>query len=150
MYGEIIKGYIRIPVFYFTGEQFGPDSVLIDAGESPASLPWWNTIGVYQLVFLALLAVVSLVYAFQRKKSSGANSLAYTFNIGVTGVVAMFSSWTWFAGKQAMSTHYHQNGIMFMVPFGIVFYLLLGFAAHTALEIIHKRENKSPGDLVEG
>lgn len=135
-YGEIIRGYVKIPVFYFSEEQFRPDSVLIDAEEISPSLPWWNTMGVYHLVFLALLAIVSLVYAFRRNKSSGDNNLADTFNIGLTGVVAMFSSWTWFAAKQAMSTHYHQNGIMFMVPFGIVFYLFLGFAAHTLIEFL--------------
>ncbi|MBN1264815.1 MAG: hypothetical protein JXA25_04930, partial [Anaerolineales bacterium] len=59
-----------------------------------------------------------------------------SFNMAITGVVALAASWTWFLAKGHMSTHLHQDGMMYMYPFAIVYYIFFGYLMQTVLDIL--------------
>lgn len=62
------------------------------------------------------------------------------FNLGLTTLLAMLASWTWFPALGHMAHHYHMNGIMYMVPFGLTLFILMGFLIQTLLHWLVEAE----------
>jgi hypothetical protein len=55
------------------------------------------------------------------------------FNLAITMLVAMVASWSWFPALGHMAHHYHMNGIMYMIPFGITLFIFTGLLIQTLI-----------------
>ncbi|MBN1267943.1 MAG: hypothetical protein JXA25_20795 [Anaerolineales bacterium] len=145
---ELFLRWLRVPVFYFSEEHFIGSNGRLNT-DSELYIHKWNSFGVFFLVFLILAAAAAGLEFWSRRKYTETDrqrkGIHETFNIAVTGLIAMFSSWTWFLAKGHMATHLHQNGIMFMFPFAMVFYILAGYLAQTALDLYFSSPRK-PGE----
>jgi hypothetical protein len=51
-------------------------------------------------------------------------------------MAALVSSWTWFPALGHMSHHYHMNGIMYIIPFGLSTYALIGVLVESILKLV--------------
>jgi len=95
----------------------------------------YNNFGNFHLLAF-ISAGLCMVLKFTRKVKAFRNPLVQgeivlLFDLSLTMLAAMLASWSWFPALGHMSHHYHMNGIMYMVPYGLSLFILLGVLIQT-------------------
>ena len=145
-YGEVFKRWMEVPVFYLTEEFFLQSNGRPYAMIQPPYIHTWNSFRWYHIAFMVFAAAAWVMKGARRllriddvqlQKEIRDCSIA-----AAAGFAAMLSSWSWFLAKEHMATHLHQNGIMFMFPFGLTFYILAGLVVQVLFDIYFYKERE--------
>jgi len=145
-YPELLVRWSQVPVFYFRQGNFIPGNGSAMLPANRVGLQQYLNFGNFHLAFVLLTLFLGILTLVFRRRIRNTPQLLRSFqasvNWAVTGYAAMVSSWTWFLARQAMATHFHQAGVVFMIPFALVFYLLIGYTAQSIVDLLLFR--KSP------
>ena len=91
-----------------------------------------NRFSTIYIVFLVEIVITFLILYLKKIRNSK------IFALVLSTIYALFGSWIWFFAKNHMINHKHMNGIMIILPYGIVFYYLTGYIVQLIIERIFK------------
>jgi hypothetical protein len=141
-YPEIFTKWLSRRMFYFGNFQdvlLGPNSALLSG---------INSLGAFHIGFGVIVLISWTFYLLSKtgiiKTPIYKAKIERQFFISLAGLAAMLSSWTWFLAKNHMYYHPHMNGIMYMIPFGITCYILLGGLIQMIFDFIESPETSLP------
>jgi len=129
--GQIFTNWLYVKVFYFSERFF-------------AIVPQWkanfdlynNFANLYIFTFIeAGIAILLRIFQNKRlfKNPQVKSEIQLLFNLAITTLVALIASWSWFPALGHMAHHYHMNGIMYMIPFGITLFIFTGALVQTLI-----------------
>jgi len=136
---EIFRNWLNVRVFYISKRVF-------------AIFPQWqeyfdqfNTFGNFHIMALISVGISCVLYTLQYfgiiRNQKIKPEIDTLFTMSLTTLAAMLSSWSWFPALGHMSHHYHMNGIMYMLPFGLCLFVLVALNVQTLFHWMAIHEN---------
>jgi hypothetical protein len=131
---QIFERWLTVRVIYLPPDLFS----VFPQWEEPVSRI--NTFGhLHRFAFAATLYAFALLSAC--KLSFAKNWLSQPqqnrlLALSLTTLASLLASWSWFPALGHMSHHYHMNGIMYIIPFGLTAYLLFGVLVEYSFQLL--------------
>jgi hypothetical protein len=133
---EIFWRWMEVRVFYLPNQVF-------------AVFPQWeepfnriNTFRNFHLVSLGAILYALFLLALNQFRPSHRwmteGQKSRLFALALVTPAALLSSWSWFPALGHMSHHYHMNGIMYMIPFGLTAFVLFGVLVEYSFQWVLK------------
>ena len=125
---------MKIRVFYLSKRIFGIFPQWKASFERMNNFKNLHLITVGAVFYAAVLLVISKL----RKPGSWLNHGQWNllFALTLTTPAALISSWSWFPALGHMSHHYHMNGIMYVIPFGLTAFLLFSVLVEYSIQLL--------------
>jgi len=129
--GQIFVKWLYVKVFYIS------DRFFAIIPQWKANFDLFNNFANFHIFAFAEAAIAILLSTFAKKKIFASTQvqeeIRLLFNLAITMLIAMAASWSWFPALGHMSHHYHMNGIMYMIPFGITLFIFKGVLVQTLI-----------------
>jgi hypothetical protein len=96
------------------------------------------TIGaVHYVYFIIMSLTVILKQETVKLKNHQLTKNVHTlYNVGLATLFSLVASWSWFVNKGHMKPHDHMNGIMYIIPFGLCFFIFFGIFVQTLVQYL--------------
>lgn len=128
---QIFQEWLKVNVFYIPPKFF---EVFPQFEEGFQNI---NSLGNLHVFAFVLVGISMILKIFERALAKGSElcqkEINELFYFGLTTIVAMVVSWSWFPALGHMSHHFHMNGIMYMIPFGLTLFMFTGVFVQTLI-----------------
>ncbi len=129
--GEIFQKWLTVQVFYLSPSFF---AIFPQWQQAFALINNFGNLHIFAFILIGLsLLFKALEKPIARKSESRQKEINELFYLSLTTLVALVASWLWFPALGHMAHHYHMNGIMYMIPFGITLFIFSGVLVQTLI-----------------
>lgn len=133
---QIFQRWMNARVFYL------PRHIFAVFPQWQAAFDQYNNFGNFHKFSLAAVVYAFILLIIDRfradRRRMAPEKKNRLFALALTTPAAMLASWSWFPALGHMSHHYHMNGIMYLIPFGLTVFVLFGVLVEYSIQWVIK------------